>query len=224
MINQVAAFSTWIIPASPLAKVFQEHCHERLLDDPDWIFSDDPFDILIPRASGVLRYTYGKPIHIKPIGSEKEEDLISKVHWLTGGPSGDESIETDSYGIVQLPVDLDFMSNLAVTIEDSISTSSDKKEKATKKEKDLRSQLLSANKKAREIADARVMKKIRNMYQVIVEQRKRAAETGAKYFPSLVERLCIHVLAKEIKRDEDRMKKFEDQFEKSIEKINAVEA
>jgi len=184
---------------------------EKLEADPEKIFSDTPFEVMIPKTNGAIKLTHNKPVHItkleppQPSRIKDEymvDDLEGLVLWLIGGEDGQRSEETDIYGVVGLAIDMDVSGALAdVAMFDP--DSKDDKAKAAKKFSDIQNDLVkqtkSAIKEARDKADWRVKRAMRNTHINLMKQYETLKTEGrGVYAPSVAEAIGAYVLKSEI--------------------------
>lgn len=213
----------YVIQASPLSKLFMPDWLHKCEADPDLVFKEVPFDVVIPRSSGSLRFT-----HLKPVPSHKvlphqpnrlKDDYIADdpdgtIIWLTGGEDGQRSEETDIYGVVALNLDMDIsaaLSDVALMVE----TDGEKAKRVQKNYQDLQKDLVNQTKKAVEeakiLANERVKRAMRITHVNLVKQFEILKTEGkGVYTPSIAEAVGAHVLASEIEKSgEHRRKMFE---------------
>lgn len=198
--------------ASPLSKLFMRRYQRECEENPDFVFDDKAFDILIPRGSGSIVMTHNKPVltqKLMPSQHNKLNDdfnageLESLVLWLTGGPNGMQSEETDVYGVVELKVNLDVGSAIVDVASLSEQDSEESKKKAAKEYQDLQKSLVGATrqamKEAKELADERVKRAIRITHMNLMRQYETLKQDGkGVYAPSVAEAVGAHILAAEL--------------------------
>lgn len=123
----------YVMQASPLSRIFLPRWQRELIAKPALIFElKEKFEVIVPRASGAIRLWSMKPVHMfnllpKKAYTQDAEGKLREVKgarqgvgdetrdlvpWLTGGPDGMGSEETDIYGIVQLDIGTDVVSDM----------------------------------------------------------------------------------------------------------------
>ena len=204
----------YVVQASPLSKLFMKAWTGKCEEDPAIVL--DPkieFEIVIPRTNGAIRLTHNKPIHISKLEPHNPQrvkddylvdDLDGTVLWLCGGEDGNGNEETDIYGVVGLNIDMDLSSALSdVALFDE--EDSKAKEKAAKKYQDIQKALLTKTKTAlqdaREKADFRVKRAMKNTHINLMKQYETLQTQGmGKYAPSVAEAVGAYVLKTEIEK------------------------
>jgi hypothetical protein len=194
----------YCIAASPLAKVFQPHLHQSLLENPENIFKTDSSIIYVPRSCGRVALTLGVPKLIAGRQtSDKDEDILYLMHWLTGGPDGLQVQETECYGIVQLDLQDEVMARVTQMVHEAMINP----EAAKKASLDdaTRAEMARAKQNAVALSELRVMRAIRRCWEQLQKQYDINQESGlGKYRPSPTEVLCQYVLRKEINAEKAR--------------------
>jgi hypothetical protein len=223
---QAEGMPPYVVQASPLSKLFMSEWQSRIEANPDLVFSsDEHFEVRVPRAFGGLTFYHNKPVSSHKVlpampFSQKHPDNIIKdlegtISWLTGGPDGMRSEETDIYGIVALRVDLDIsgaLTDVALFAEADTETAT---KKAAKKYADLQQELLKktkdALKDAKELANTRVRRALKTTHINLMRQYEILRTDGkGVYSPSVAEAVGAHILAQEIdKAGENRKKMLE---------------
>lgn len=199
---------SYVIQASPLSKLFMHQYVKRCEKDPEFVLKSVPFHVLIPRTAGAVILEHNVPVvtsKLLPRSLNREKDqnsapdeLDAFVEWITGGPNGDRSMETDSYGVVMLDLDLD----VASTIMDLTNMSDDK---AKKSFEEFRQEMVKKSKtamiRAREIADSRVLRVMRNTHSNLMRSYETLKTEGkGVYQPSIAEAIGAFVLKAEIQK------------------------
>lgn len=202
-----------LVAASPLAKIFQKRWTvrengkaytmevEQLVEDPDRVFVEEEFSILVPFSSGAEQFWHGIP---KPIQDPMRREV------LAGGDDGISFEETAWTGIVELKINVDTLSMILGSFAGSQQSIS----------KDA---VVDAIKDARNRANERCMRQARKVYTALKKQREALKESGSKatYAPSVSEFLCAHVLANE---EKILKQKYDSMREKVDSLIGMVEA
>lgn len=198
--------------------------------EPNRILEKVEFEVRIPRAFGGLVFQHAKPVPVSKVmpvypgriangnrhdNNHQIDDLPRLVAWLTGGPEGTDSSETDMYGIAQLDIDMDVsgaLSDIAL-FEDKDESS---RKKAAKSYEEIQRELIKKAKtgleRAREIADMRVKKQLKKTHQNLLKQYDTLKQDGKGiYAPSTVEAIGAFILSQEVdKAGEARKKMFND--------------
>jgi hypothetical protein len=196
---------------SPLVKIFQctfnaEMC-EQLKENPDLCFEEQSpkpgWEMRIYKPSGDYPLKWGFP---------KEESNRVILDWLTGGPDGLFSVETDYTGCVQIPVPIADTGDIFAHLDlfDG------------KPNVEMRKKFMAAKDKAKELSHLRVMRAIDATYNNLRAQWKTNVENQyAKHQPSVTEYLVLHVKAKLA----DRKNKIElEQAKKAEQLMKEIEA
>ena len=163
------------------------------------MYTNDRVNIYVPRASGDFVLKLGVPkIFGGPQGSDKDQDILNIVDWLTGGESGDMCQETECYGIVKMNLsDIHVAALFDVMLEKGDTTKG--LTGNLKKEMDI------ALKDATERSRKRVYSSIRRVYRQLKDQYAKNKEANVGNFePSPAEYLCKIALKKEIQAEEAR--------------------
>jgi hypothetical protein len=185
-----------LVAASPLAKIFQRRWTvrengksytmeiEQLVDDPDRVFKDEEFSILLPFSSGAEHFWHGIP---KPVQDPLRREVIC------GGSDGLSYEETQWSGVVELRVDVDVLSMILGSAAGAGGGFD-------------RTSVVTAIEDARRRANERCLKQARKTYSALKDQREKLKEAGnrASYSPSVSEFLCAHVLANEEKINQEK--------------------
>ncbi len=204
----------YVVQASPLSKLFMPGWTPRCEEEPNIVL--DPkveFEVVIPRTNGALRLWHNKPVHVSKLepytpNREKDEylvdDLDGLVLWLCGGEDGKSNEETDIYGVVGLNIDMDLSSAIA---DVALFEEADPKAQATaaKKYQDIQKALVSKTKTAlndaRELADYRVKRAMKNTHVNLMKQYETMRTEGkGVYAPSVAEAVGAFVLKTEIEK------------------------
>lgn len=185
--------------------------HKRCEEDPSFIYSTEPFSVVIPRAQGALILEHNKPVHtskllVKSNHYEPDEtpytveDLASLVDWLTN------HTETNIYGVVSIDLGID-MSTAVVDMVANLSDnpSEEATKKAMKEQFDLQKAFAARAKtallEAREKADARVRAAMKATHNNLMKQWEIMGQEGkGRYTPSVAEAVGAHVLRAEIEK------------------------
>jgi hypothetical protein len=159
-----------------------------------------------------------KPVNaytlIKKNPNEEKDDGTYNFHnrrvdnlvlWLTGGPNGDQSNETDIYGVVELDLDLDIGPAIAeVALLGSKDTEKSNKS-AGQELLAIQKTLLAKSKdaliKAQELADKRVKRALKNTHNNLVKQYEAIKVAGGQpYAPSVTEAVGAFILKEELNK------------------------
>lgn len=213
----------------------------RLEANPELMLESTPFEVRIPRAFGALVFTHGKPVaanKVMPVypgrivtGTKNDatniiDDLPRLIEWLTGGPDGNHSSETDIYGIAELDLDMDVSGALSeiVLFADG---DEDRKKKAAKSYEEIQKELIKKSKlaleKAREIADQRVKRQLKKTHEFLIKQYDKLAMEGkGRYAPSTAEAIGVFILKKETDKAAENRRKMFDEFNKELGNVNIM--
>lgn len=181
---------------SPLVKIFQPQWQQKLIDNPELIMdeSEKGWDMYIPKPSGAYGIRWSTP---------KEESSIILIEWLTGGFDGNQSAETDEYGIVQVPIDAADTGEIFAKLQNLIDADDPKAIKAALQGQ--KANLKGAMTRAREMSDARVWRAISRVYTHIKSQYKRNKESNlGLYDPSPTEYLCVELMNRKLATENQR--------------------
>jgi len=214
---------SYVVQASPLSKLFMSTWTSRCEENPELVFSSDPFIVTIPKTNGALQLTHNKPVHITKLEPHNPnrvrdeylvDDLDGMVMWLIGGEDGQRSEETDIYGVVGLNIDMDLSSALSdVALFDAEDPK--EKDKAQKKYLDVQKALVAKTKialtEATELANSRVRRAMKNTHVNLMRQYDTMRTEGkGVYAASVAEAIGAYVLANEIEKSSTNSKKMQD--------------
>jgi hypothetical protein len=198
----------YVICASPLVRVYLPEWHDRLMDDPALMYSEEPFEFTFSTGVGGIRIKYNTPTHVMNLGRKTEDEKAVKTlfDWLTGGPEGTWSQDTEIYGIVPFDPQIDLVGtqDQMALLEAKVSgddAASKKAAKALEKMKaDTSAKLKATRAHVRAASDARIMRAMRTTHNNLIRQWQTNEEMKmGKYPPSTTELFGAHVLDKEIK-------------------------
>lgn len=200
---------SYAIQASPLTKMFLPEWQHRCLQDPKLLTQAVPFTVHIPRASGAVVMTHGKPIHmsqlipntgLRKIERDEARDLMM---WLTDEQSG----ETDMWGVVALDIDKTVQNSInnMLSLDDLMNESEDAREKALRRQMEMQKRLIdtmrSAVQEAQQRANERVMKQLKITHRNLISQwDNNRAVGGNPYPPSACEAIGAWILKEEIQK------------------------
>lgn len=218
--------TVYVVQASPLTKIFLPEWHERCLSSPEIVVQSSPFVVRIPRPTGAIELTHNIPIIAstllpktmfdqstgKTFNKKIEEDVVSPlVSWLTE----ENNSETDIYGVVAVPIEM----NVADAIMTLIHESDDVKAEV-KLIKDIKKKLSKDIGDARARADARVMRHCDKMYRVVVQTVNQLKKDGkGVYNPSYTEALALDILKDQIQKRRLHTDKSQSIFDKAMETV-----
>lgn len=202
----------YVICASPLAKIFQtskrggESFQQKCMENPEIVFDEKfPFDVLVNRPCGGIRLQYNRP---HPISARDDKETLNLFNYLTGGEDGMRCPETDKYGIAPLYLGDSDMTQITadiVSLQMEMAGTEDPNYKAQilqqiqRYNAQIAETMVFARKRAREIADQRVLRAIRNTHRNLMKQWKHNKESGnGLYNPSATEFLGAIILEKEL--------------------------
>ncbi len=211
----------YAICASPLAKIFQPHLQDELIDNPAKIYEESPVEIYVPRPSGRITFNLGQPKQLSTRqSSDKEEDTLYLMHWLTGGSDGQQVQETECYGITQLDLSDNVMSLVTQAVHSSLISG-----KTPTMPAGVTEDIKQAKAQASVISNARVMRAVRRCWDQLQRQYEINAEAGlGKYRPSKTEILCQFVLKKEIAAEKARQAKIEAEMMETLGEAHATDS
>ena len=201
------SISRYAICHSPIAKIFQPHLQESLLEDPKLIFTDDPCSIYVERASGRVEFKMGRPrVFIRRQSTDQCEQTDFLVEWLTGGDDGNQCQETEQYGIVKLRYD----DNVERGVTEAMMSGGGLPT-------DLKQAVETENEGAKRRSHERVMRAVRRVYENMKRQQEMNKEAGlGQIQPSRVELLCNYVLKHEIANEKARQSKITMEIEETL--------
>lgn len=200
--------SRYAICHSPLAKIFQPHLQEGLLENPKLIFEDEPALIYVERASGRVTFTVGRPrVFIRRQSTDQCEQTDVLVEWLTGGDDGNQCQETEQYGIVKLR----YEEHVERSVTEAMMSG------GSKLPDDLQSAVAKENEGAKRRSHDRVMRAVRRVYENMKRQQEMNKESNmGQIQPSRVELLCNYVLKHEIANEKARQAKITQEIEETL--------
>ena len=224
-------FQMYIIQASPLTKIFLEEHKAKCLQDPTYVFNNDPFEILIHRPVGAVKLIHNKPVlastliprmtkiqhddgkNFSMAQTRKIEDdeVQPLLDWLTN----ETNHETDAWGVVAVQIESDFTSAIM-----SLAMGDEKGKKAETLMKEVQANLRKSIVDARERADIRVKKACGHMYETVratYDFMKR--EGKGVYQASFSEALAMSVLKEEIKRNSAPVEAAQRSFEQTLSSL-----
>ena len=209
-----------LVVTSPLVQIFQENYHEGLIRNPETVHNEKNPDgthkeLIVPRSAGPIKFKIGVPQPFGgPRGSDKDQDLLALADWLCGGGDGGMNQETDCYGVADLGLD----SGAAETIMEVLLTAGMSGQKASFKalSSDLQDKMQVSLVKARTISENRVMREIRRINKQLEEQQRLARDQNREYQATNAEWLCRYVLRKEVAKQEEERKYFQEQLCKPL--------
>lgn len=199
----------------PEAKIFQPRYHELLMADPTKMYLEDDSFIIVPRSSGDIKFQLGK---IRSFGrlpsTDREQDLVHLVPWLTGGREGNENQETDCYGVADLGLDDDILGEITL-----VTTA------GRKVDGELAKMIRDGQEHATKVSRSRVYREIRRVVAQIEAQYSRNVEGGyGKYEPSPCEYLCTFALRKELEEERKRKAGIVKNFEEMLSSASTAKA
>lgn len=210
----------YAICASPLAKIFQPHLQDALIDNPARIWLEEPVEIYIPRPSGRITFVLGQPKQLSTRqSSDKEEDTLYLMHWLAGGSDGMQNQETECYGIVQLDLTENVLSLVTQAVHSSLISGT-----TPMMPVGVTEEIKSAKMNSLAVSNARVMRAVRRCWEQLQNQYELNAEAGlGKYKPSKTEILCQFVLKKEIAAEKVRQARIESDMMETLGESRTTE-
>lgn len=199
---------SFVIQASPLTKIFlHREWADRCISNPELIFADVPFKVLIPRSMGAIVLEHGKPVAYQDLLPRQKNRKVEQdesrdvIPWLTGGDNGKMSQETDIYGVVSIDLGSNYTGMLTtmLMLEAAADKNPEQKAAIEARRNQLQQQALDntreAIKDAARRANERVMRACKTTFTYLYRQYQRNIEDGkGKYEPSASEALCAFVL------------------------------
>lgn len=212
-----------LVVTCPIAQIFQEKYHERLIENPDQIFNpwlDDentkPVEIIVPTNSmGPLTFRIGQPFPIGgKKGTDKSLDILNVANWLSGGEDGGRNNETDCFGIADMGLD----DAAATEMVEALMTAgiSGKKASFAALGDNVRKSMKEAMVRAEAISKSRVMRQVWDIHKNYEDQKRICESKNEVYQPSNVEWLCRFVLRKDISEREQKRAAFKKTFDEPM--------
>lgn len=214
MDEQVIPVNSFIVALSPLTKIFQARFHDELKRNPQIVFEEKPFQIVVDKPSGAFNLEFKKP---------KQLQDPALINWLTGGKDGTMCRETDYTGIIYAPVQDDMLE--ALTTLTSLYTEDPEKAKLAQESitKDIGKKYGNQIKAAKAMSDARVMRQIKTIHTNLQKQFALNKENNlGAYIPSTVEFLCTYVLSAELDKDTAETSKLTKEFARLMEQTRTI--
>lgn len=204
---------------------YQDQC----LENPDIVYNKESFLVTIPTSTRSYVFEHNKPVTPQSLfpaerGKKTDEfshNLETVVKWITGGPDGMRSHETDIYGVVQIQME-DFSSQI-VDFSSLAAVGTEKSEKESVKEyenarKNFMKKANAAMTMAQEIADTRVRRALKISHENLVKQWDALQQDGkGKYAPSIAEAVGAQILHKEIDKAGQKKREMVERFVKIAE-------
>lgn len=218
--------TTYVVQASPLTKIFLPEWHEKCLANPELVTVSEPFKVRVPRPTGSIDLVHNVPViastlvpkTVKDMSTGKsfnkkiEEDVVSPlVSWLTE----ETNSETDIYGVVAVPIEVNVADAIMTLIHESDDTKAE-----VKLIKEIKKKLAKDIVDARTRADARVMRHCDKMYRVVVATVNQLKKDGkGVYNPSYTEALALDILKDQIQKRRVHSEKSQELFDKAMETV-----
>jgi hypothetical protein len=199
-----------LIIEAPEVKIFQPNLAEKLLDKPDQIYVPERIEIVVPRTSGNIKFTFGMPrIFGGPIGSDKEQIPTEIIRWLSEDP------ETDAYGVAALDLSDETFSAYVEAV--FMGMANESKIKTLSFPEAMKQEMMEAKKRAKIISRERVYRVIRRQVEHATLQASRNREGGIQdYEPSSTEWLCKYAMRKELQEKADKRQRLKDELDKPL--------
>ena len=190
-----------IICLNPLAKLFQPYTDiERFLDDPDSVYADEPFDVIVETSWSTKNYRHG------------ESYLVSDLEalYLVGVDNNRFERATGGTGFVYFNIP-----------EDLLSAFSYMKKTGKKVDAEISAQLNEHIEKAKMLSNKRVSDFMKDKYNLLYQNRQYVESTGGKAMsPNDMEILITFVLNAEIKRANSKRKVLRQAWEEANREIS----
>lgn len=222
----------YVIQASPISKIFMPEWEQKCIENPDLIFSAEPFEVRIPRSAGAIVLQHNVPVHFskllpqtttRKIESDEARDLIP---WLTG--EDNISNETNIYGVVAIDIDSDVSNTISSMMSnpDLLSDDPEKLEKALEAQRTVQRRIVQRMKErisaATEQANTRVKRTLKINHSFLIQQwEKNIAEGKGKYPPSMTEAMGAWILAAEIRAANESRQKMVDNMTDLMQRTSA---
>lgn len=207
--------NNFVVCLSPLAKIFQPKYHKDLVENPSLILDDKgTFDIVVTKPSGAVLLEFKKPKLITD---------PNVLQWLTGGPEGDRSAETDYTGLVYAPVQDDIMESVAAVTQ----AMAEDPEKGKKVQEQVSKTMMAKYKERMEqvkgLSQARVMRTIKFIYNNLQKQYQLNKENNlGLYQPSETELLCTFALQQQLADNEAKRREITKKFQDILHEVRVV--
>jgi len=213
-----------LVVTCPIAQIFQERYHDRLIEHPEHIYMDEyeedgkmikPQIVVNTSSMGPLSFTLGQPFPIGgKKGTDKSLDILAISNWLSGGEDGGRNNETDCYGIADLGMD----DAAASALIEALMTAGMTGEKAnfSSLNADVQKRMKVSMERAKVVSQERVMRQVRDIHRNYEAQKQACEANNQTYSPSKCEWLCRYVLKTEIKEREARQALFKKNFEEPL--------
>lgn len=213
-----------LVVTCPIAQIFQERYHDRLIENPQQIYQEEyeyggkkqKPQIIVPTTSmGPISFNLGQPFPIGgKKGTDKSLDILAIAAWLSGGEDGGRNNETDCYGIADLGLDDDAASSMVEAL--MVAGMSGKKANFSALGSDIQARMKASMKRAEMISKERIMRQVRDIHNNYEAQKRACDSNNQSYQPSKVEWLCRFVLKAEIQEREARQESFKKNFEEPL--------
>jgi len=213
-----------LVVTCPIAQIFQENYHPRLIENPEEIFKEE-FEgpngpekpkIVVPSTSmGPIVFTLGQPFPVGgKKGTDKSLDILQVSEWLSGGEDGGQNNETDCYGIADLGLDDAAASSMVEAL--MVAGISGKKANFSALGADIQEKMKISMKKAREISERRVMRQVWDIHKNYEDQKRKCEAQNQVYHPSNCEWLCRYVLKSQIAERDKKRDAFKKTFDEPL--------
>lgn len=225
---------SFLIQASKYTKIFCiRDWMPKCLADPSLIQAETPFEVTIPRSAGAIKLKHRVPAHAQTLlprlttihnkrgeitdkkltrvpGDDETRNLVA---WITGGPDGQQYMENDRWGVVELPSMTEFMTlqaeffnqeaMLALYPDQTATIEADRKKIMDKMRAGMRTAIADAVGRA----DQRVLRAIKSVYRNFFEQNRTNLENGVgRISPTDAEKLVAYFLHDHIQKKNEKEK------------------
>lgn len=221
---------SFIIQASKLSRIFCiRDWQQKCLVNPGLLYAESKpgeFSVTVPRSAGAVTLRHRIPVHAATLlprlttiqhkdrpaelvqtRVQGDDELRNLVPWLTGGPDGSQFLETDRWGIVELPIAGNYINLQAeyMSQEAMIAAYPEQAEAIEQERKKLQLQMRSAMQSAMSnavaLADERVIRAIKSVYNNFYQQNKTNLENGiGRVTPTDAEKLVAFYLHEQIQK------------------------
>lgn len=210
---------------------FQTLCE----DNPDLVFDQTPFKVIIQNNWRSWEFEHLKPVpadmlidRTYPDGTPRKKDEFTTsvddiVQWISGGPDGMRSKETDIYGVVQFEAGAEIAQNV-LDLYSRIESGKISEDKAVQEIKAFHKGNKKKNEEAlqgaREIADNKVRRALKMTHNNLHRQWEILNQEGkGKYAPSIAELVGAHILKAELDKASQRRTKAMEGFMENMKSV-----
>lgn len=172
----------------------------QLLAEPSRITAKERFVLSVPRSHGMVEFVVGQPL---PVADQ------SLAMWLTGGPQGEWSRETDWTGLASVELTPEHQGRL---LQAQLNNDFEAI-------REIQGDLIELRKKAEELSATRVRRQLEQVMRSMKAQIQACREAKIQYTPSEVERVCVLVLEKELESERETNRQADEAFARTFENV-----